>query len=181
MLRTRHAIVGARTSGVLSWSLRGERVGSIGYEAFMDEPGEERLELSYWRGEDHAREHVRQTVRLAATPQPLGGERWWMICPFSGARVGKLYKPPFGDRFAGRQTWRLGYASQRLSREDRPFEAARRIQRKLGCDEGWGGVLIRPKGMHHATFARHLDRYLTLEGRCNATMLALMDRLDKLG
>jgi hypothetical protein len=66
--------------------------------------------------------------------------------PFSGARVGKLYKPPFGDRFAGRQTWRLGYASQRLSREDRPFEAARRIQRKLGCDEGWGGVLIRPKG-----------------------------------
>jgi hypothetical protein len=66
--------------------MRGERVGSIGYEAFMDEPGKERLELSYWRGEDHAREHVRQTVRLTATPQPLGGERWWMICPFSGAR-----------------------------------------------------------------------------------------------
>lgn len=181
MLRTGRASEGHHTSGTLYWSCGGEPSGSISYVARMDEPGQERLELSYWRGEGKDREHVQQTVRLTFTRPRLGGKRWWMICPYSGLRVGKLYKPPGGDRFAGRKAWRLGYASQRLAHHDRPFESARRIQRKLGCDEGWGGVLTRPKGMHHATFQRHLDRYLDLEEQSNAYMWGLINRLKAMG
>lgn len=121
MLRTGRAREGSHISGGLSWNCGGEPSGSIGYRALMYPPGEERLELTYTRGKGDDAEQVQQTVRLCFTVPNYGGKRWWMLCPFRHIRVGKLYLPPGGDRFASRQAWRLGYQCQRDAKRDRAF------------------------------------------------------------
>ncbi|OJY67139.1 MAG: hypothetical protein BGP16_18280 [Sphingobium sp. 66-54] len=177
MLRTGRAEEGRHISGILSWNRGGEEAGSIGYQAIMHVPGEERLELSYMRGSGDDREQVLQTVRLCHTVPNYGGRRWWMICPYGGIRVGKLYLPPGGDRFASRQAWRLGYQCQRDAARDRAFERLFRLQKKLGCDQGWEAGLTRPKGMWQRTFERHMERYWQLDEECAAEMMVLVGRL----
>ncbi|SCW91446.1 hypothetical protein SAMN02927924_04027 [Sphingobium faniae] len=179
MLRTGQAKDGAWLNSSLSWNRGGEEVGSIGYQAIMHEPGKERLELSYSRGSGEDREQVRQTVRLCHTVPHYGGKRWWMICPYRGIRVGKLYLPPGGDRFASRQAWRLGYQCQRDAARDCPFERLFRLQKKLGCGQGWEAGIHRPTGMWQRTFERHLERYWELDADCAAEMMALIGRLSR--
>lgn len=178
MLRTGRASAGAWRSGSLSWNRGGEDAGSINYQAIMHEPGTERLELAYMRGSGDDREQVRQTVRLCHTVPHYGGRRWWMICPYRNIRVGKLYLPPGGDRFASRQAWRLGYQCQRDAARDRPFERLSRLQKKLGSEQLWGAGLLRPKGMWHRTFERHLERYWELDEECAAVIMAMSLRLE---
>lgn len=118
-----------------------------------------------------------QHVPLSFTIPRFGGKRWWMHCPINGSRVGKLYCPNGADTFASRTARRLGYYSQRKAKRDKPFEALFRLQKKLGCREGWEAGLYRPKGMWHRTFDRHFAHYLTLENECNIEgmrMLAIL-------
>lgn len=177
MLRTGLAREGSHISGTLRWTCRGEPSGSITYTAIMHQPGEERLELSYTRGSGDEQEQVRQTVRLCHTVPHYGGKRWWLICPFRHIRVGKLYLPPGGDRFASRKVWRLAYQCQRDAARDRPFEQLARLQKKVGSEQGWETPLIRPKGMWNRTFERHLQRYWELDDQCAAEMMGMMRRL----
>lgn len=179
MLRTGRAREGSWISGSLNWTCGGQPSGSIGYQAIMHEPGHEGLELTYTRGSGDDAERVSQTVRLCFTVPHYGGKRWWMICPYRGIRVGKLYLPPGGDRFASRQAWRLGYQCQRDAARDRPFERLFRLQKKLGCPQGWEAGLHRPKGMWHRTFDRHMERYWQLDDECAAEMAALALRLGR--
>jgi hypothetical protein len=172
MIRTERAVPGQWISGSLSWNCGGEPAGSIGYVANMEDPHDSYLRLNYWRGSGDEREHVDQQIHLVFTEPNFGGRRWWMICPFRGNRVAKLYLPNWGDRFAGRRAWRLGYQSQRVAHRDRPFEKLFRLQRKLGSEQGWEAGLRRPKGMHLKTFERHLDRYEELDAECAAHMMA---------
>ena len=95
MVRTSRAKEGAVVWGSLSWSLGDQPSGSISYRAIMDEPGVERLELSYTRGSGEDAEQVRQTVRLCSTRPHYGGKRWWMICPYRGIRVAKTGVPGY--------------------------------------------------------------------------------------
>ena len=161
-------------SGVINWTCRGEPSGSISYRADMREKGNERLVLDYRRDVHGESEHVLQTVHLEFTEPHFGGQRWWMICPYLGHRVGKLYMPPGGDRFASRKAWKLGYHSQRVTKRDAIFERMFRIQRKLGCDVGWGSWITRPKGMHHRTFARYLDEFEYLDNLCAVEMMRVI-------
>lgn len=177
LIRTGRAVPGSLRYGSLSWNIGGEPAGSISYEADMRDLDAPELRLSFTRGSEPDREHVRQTVRLTWTRPHYGGRRWWFTCPYSGRRAGKLYLPPWGDRFAGRAAWRLGYQSQRVEHSQRPFDAMFRLQKKLGCNEGYDGGLFRPKGMHRRTFERHLDRYLELDAQCAVTMCGLVNRL----
>lgn len=177
MLRTGRAKEGARRSGTLSWNRGGEEAGSIAYQAIMHEPGIERLELFFRRGSGDDREDVRQTIRLCHTVPHYGGKRWWMVCPYRNVRIGKLYMPFGGDRFASRQAWRLGYQCQRDAVRDRPFERLFRLQKKLGCDQHWGAGLQRPKGMWQRTFDRHMERYWALDDECAVEMMAMTSRL----
>lgn len=179
LLRTGRAGEGAWISGSLSWNRGGKEVGSIGYQAIMHEPSEERLELSYMRGSGDEREQVRQTVRLCFTVPHFGGKRWWMICPYRGIRVGKLYLPPGGDRFASRQAWRLGYHIQRVTKRDRASERLFRLQRKLGCDLGVDNWPRRPKGMWQRTFDRHMEQYEELDAAVAMEMMALVYKLSR--
>ncbi|OHC97813.1 MAG: hypothetical protein A3H25_03870 [Sphingomonadales bacterium RIFCSPLOWO2_12_FULL_63_15] len=177
VLRTGRAKEGDDLKGTLSWSRRGEHAGSIGYKAMMSEPGKERLELSYSRGSGDDRQEVSQTVTLCFTRPHYGGKRWWMICPYRGIRVGKLYLPPGGDRFASRTAWRLGYHIQRVARHDRASERLFRLQAKLGCDMGLDAFPRRPKGMWQRTYARHLALYWELDEAADAEMTMALARI----
>lgn len=177
MLRTGRAKEGCIVSGTLGWTCRGQPSGTIAYKALMHEPGEERLELFYMRGTGERREEVRQTIRLCHTLPHYGGKRWWMACPYRGIRVGKLYLPSGGDRFASRQAWRLGYHSQRITSRDKPFEALFRLQNRLGCPQGWEQPIRRPKGMWRRTYARLERRYWELDEQCAFHMASTMARL----
>lgn len=166
-----------RRSGTLSWNRGGEPSGSIGFEADMRDPEASQLVLDYRRGQGESSEKVRQVVRLVYTLPNYGGRRWWMICPYEGNRVGKLYLPTNGDRFAGRKAWRLGYHIQRVAPRDKTFEALFKLQKELGCEQGWGNLIIRPKGMWQRTFERHWQRFEELEERCGVEIALLADGL----
>lgn len=180
MIRKRLAVPGRTIAGTLHWNIGGDPAGSISYAADMRDLDAAELRLSYTRGEGDEREHVNQTVRLVYTEPNYGGRRWWLICPYRGNRCGKLYLPNWGDRFAGRRAWRLGYRSQRVAHRDRPFEKLFRLQKKLGCEQGWEAGLYRPKGMHQRTFERHLERYWELDARCAAEMMGMLGLLRRM-
>ncbi len=169
-----------RDYGSLTWSTNGHERATVNYSYDMTDPQCSFIRLKYTRtpyGKDA--EKVEQLIRLTTTEPHYGGRRWWMICPYSGKQATKLYMPPGGDRFAGRAAWRLGYRSQRVAHNDRPFEKLFRLQRKLGGDEGWEAGLFRPKGMWQRTYEAHLDHYLELDAQCSAEMMGMMSRLHR--
>jgi len=115
------------------------------------------------------RSHVQQ-VPLTYTRPNFGGRRWWMKCPFSGRRVGKLYCPAGAEKFASRQAWGIAYYSQRISPDVRRFEELFKLQEKLGCEPGWERPIKRPKGMWRRTFVEYERRYWQLDAQCGAVM-----------
>ncbi len=178
MIRTQRAIPGSFVSGTLSWSYgRDDPAGSIGYKCDMVDCNNSKLTLNYKRGSGSDKEIVEQVIQLIFTKPHYGGKRWWMVCPFRGIRVGKLYLPGGGDRFASRKAWQLGYHSQRITHRDRPFEKLFRLQKKLGSNQGWEAGLGRPKGMWHRTYDRHFERYLELDEQCSIEMIGVISRL----
>jgi hypothetical protein len=124
-------------------------------------------------------QQIEQRIALVSTVPHFGGRRWWMLCPLTGRRVGKLYMPPGAAKFGSRVAWRrpLLYRSQRVAHRDRPFEKLFRLQRKLGSYEGWEAGLRKPKGMWRRTYERHLERYWELDAQCGAEMSAVVRRL----
>ncbi len=175
MVRDRRAIPCAITKGTLSWTCNGEPAGSVSYEADLMDLNAAELRLSYIIDRGSGPMSVQQVIALAYTVPNYGGRRWWMICPTSKMRVGKLYLPFGGGEFAGRFVWRVGYRSQRVGHFDRPFEKLFRLQNKLGCEPGWDGGLIRPKGMWARTFERHLRQYDALDEICSKKIKSIMD------
>ena len=179
MLRTKRASEGKRVWGSLHWTCGGRDSGSVSYAANMHESGQERLELTFTNNRHGQREEIRQTVWLTNTQPNYGGKRWWMLCPVNGHRVGKLYLPPGGDIFASRKAWQLAYQSQRNAPHDRVFERLFRLQKKLGCQQGWEQPIFRPKGMWERTWQRHLAEYQALDAECAMEMMGMMSRLSR--
>lgn len=171
LLRKGRARQGGLIAGTLSWSTRGQPICSINYRVILEGSGAARLELDYgW-------ENKQQTVSLCHTAPNYGGKRWWMICPREGVRVGKLYLPSGGDRFASRQAWQLGYQSQRSTEPDRALDRLSELQRKLGCAQHLGAVPQRPKGMWQRTYKQHLEQYWKLEKDAYYAILSLSGSL----
>lgn len=165
----------------LSWSCRGEPAGNISYDFDMLDPDAASMTLRFTvtrTSTGDSKDHV-QTVRLSCTVPRFGGRRWWMHCPVTGARVGKLHVPAGGDIFASRKAWRMGYRSQRLTSRDKPFERLFALQAKLGCYQGWEAGIRRPKGMWRRTFERHWQRYWELDAQCGAHMMAALRIIDR--
>ena len=178
MLRRGWVKAGRAGTGSQTWSCRGERIASVSHRYDLSDPDQAEMTLFYTRTpRDGPPEKVEQQIRLVYTNPNYGGRRWWMLCPFSGRRVGKLHLPPAGNRFASRLKWRLAYQSQRSARSFRPFDKLFRLQRKLGSPEGYDNWLRRPKGMWKRTFERHLERYMQLDEPCSAMMLSFEERL----
>jgi len=89
MIREGLAAPGHWRSGHLAWSWGGEPHGSAGYTCDMSDPEASELVLRFTTGANRGdpKHHV-QRIRLSYTLPKLGGKRWWMHCPVSGARVG---------------------------------------------------------------------------------------------
>lgn len=153
-----------------SWVFDGRVVGRMRLEALMSELGDERLILRFWRGDGWSQTAPLQVIKLVATEAGFGGKRWWMLCPATGRRCLKLFRPNHGQSFASGKAWRVSYTSQRLLPHDRPFEQLFRLQRKLSSSEGYEQPLARPKGMWRRTFERHRARYEALSEECDRIM-----------
>lgn len=181
MLRKGMAMPGRSITGKLSWTCRGEPSGNVSYTCDMRDPDHATLELRFTvtrRSTGEAKDYV-QRIRLTYTQPHFGGRRWWMHCPHTGERVGKLYAPAGGDTFASRSAWRIGYRSQRQTERDNLFDRLNRLQRKLGTPEGWEQPVWRPKGMHHRTYSRLEQQYWQLDRLCGQAMAQVMARFDR--
>ncbi len=168
MLRTGRAVPGSLVRGNLAWSCRSEPIGNIDFSCDMRDAGNAWMELRFAVKEcsTGAKREYQQRVPISFTVPHFGGRRWWLHCPVSRERVGKLYCTQGGDIFASRNVWALGYHSQRISKHYRPFERLFALQRRMGSVQGYGQPLYRPKGMWQRTFDRHLERYSELDALC---------------
>lgn len=165
--------------GSLRWTCRGEPTGNVSYTCNMRDPEDSYLELRFTvtRHSTGEKKDYVQRIHLSSTRPYFGGRRWWMHCPVNGSRVGKLYVPSGGDTFASRKAWAIGYRSQRLAERDKPFEALFRLQRRLGCPEGWEQPIRRPKGMWRRTYERLEEEYWELDAQCAVTMMGVIGLL----
>lgn len=146
---------GMLTPGVtysLNWNRRGEPWGNI-----QARNGEGFITLIY-RHQKHGGEWQSKEypVSLDWTSCNYGSRRAWFRCPAAGCgrRVALLYLGNAGI-FACRHCYRLAYACERETADDRAARQADKICERLGWDAGIlnlkGG---KPKGMHWRTFAR---------------------------
>lgn len=178
MLRQGLAQPGSVRTGRLSWTCNDRPAGNISSICDMADADNAVLELRFTAStcEADKRDYV-QRVPLSYTVPHFGGRRWWMHCPISGERVGKLYCPNGYATFASRKARGIAYQSQRSAPRDKPFEALFRLQKRLGCREGWESPIRRPKGMWRRTYARHEERYWQLDRECGIAMAGVMARL----
>ena len=76
--------------------------------------GLKKVDISYTLSQqDGDKRNYSYAIHLDSTPCPLGGLRWWFICPLEGCerRVGVLYLPPGAERFGCRHCYNLTYQS----------------------------------------------------------------------
>ena len=133
----RAGIIGTiRMTWTCSWD------GELPVEMRIDarSPDAAAIELRHVTRNNEQRE-ISYTVRLAATRPPLGGWRWWFICPSTGQLCGKLFLPLGGHCFLSRAAYRLGYACQRENRRDRLLRKASKLHRALGGDGAYASPL----------------------------------------
>ena len=159
-----------------NWTRDGETVASIQVRAETD-----RVILNYrhksggsdWQPMDYP-------VRLAWTDCTLGGRRAWLLCPARGCgrRVALLYIGGSGI-FACRHCYKLAYASQWETTDDRAARRADRIRDRLGWEAGiLNGEGDKPKGMHWRTFERlHAEH----NDFVNASLAGMMRKFGRLG
>jgi hypothetical protein len=117
----------------LRWSIvgTGEEIASIGFEARLGEKdGYVRLHwtsTNRWSGEKRQCEN---RIELATRAQPLGGRRWWFVCPHTGQLAERLHLPSGAYIFACRKAYRLAYRSQRETPRDRALSVRIKIERR---------------------------------------------------
>src|SRR3954451_15470309 len=172
---------GQPSGGTLIWTYNGsgERVGSIGYLAILEnERGRMRLRYTttQWDGTKHDAEYW---VGLATTPQPFDGRRWWWVCPRTGERVSKLYLPPGALTFASRRAYRLAYRSQRETPHARAIRRAFKLRHRLGATGGIGDPIPKPKSMRWATFDREMQKVEAVEATVNGHLWAFVQKLNQ--
>jgi hypothetical protein len=159
-----------------NWSRDGETVASIQVRAETD-----RIILNYrhktggsdWQEMDYP-------VRLDWTNCTLGGRRAWLLCPARGCgrRVALLYIGGSGI-FACRHCYKLAYASQRETTDDRAMRRAGKIREILGWEPGIANLEGgKPKGMHWCTFERLKAEHAAF---ANASMAGMMQKFRPLG
>jgi hypothetical protein len=173
---------GCTSCSSLVWTntTTGEQVGSIGYEAQLDqESGRVRLRYTTTRRWDGERRESDYWIQLETTPQPFGGRRWWFLCPKTGRQAAKLYLPSGAFTFASRQAYRLAYRSQRESPHDRALGRAFKLRHKLGADGGIGDYVPKPKWMRWRTYDRKLEEIAAAEGVVNGHLLAFVRKLER--
>jgi len=172
--------MGALAPGVVfqpQWSCRGEPAGWI---VTIRDPQRDCLMLDYQtRRPGEPWEPIRETIDLERTPCHFGGERVWFACPGCGTRRAVLFA--VGGRFRCRACHRLAYSSTREDAADRSRRRQAVHRTKLGggyAQPVWT-IPPRPKGMHHATYARLVRRIARELGCYDELADAELARIDR--
>jgi hypothetical protein len=163
--------------GVSRWCSNGKEIASIGLRG-----GSTRIRLDYsYRASGLDWEPVSQEVEIAWRSCRFGGQRPYFRCPGSqghscGRHVLKLYGE--GRLFLCRQCYGLTYASRSEDRADRARRKAQRSRRRLvPNDHDTSHLPIRPKGMWHTTYGRHLERIFEADRLADERLAAAASRL----
>ena len=137
------------TAGLLSWSCRGEKTGSIGYRMEFSN-----MVLNYrYRPHDGEWEDIEQVISFDWTPCNYGGQRTWFLCPHCNRRVALLYGA--GRYFLCRHCYNLTYISKQVQRYERLMRKAQAIRERLGGNAALSEPFPdKPKGMHWKTYYR---------------------------
>jgi hypothetical protein len=137
---------------MVTWHRGAQQTGSVGV-AMVD--GYLVVECRYRQRGAEAWEDVRQVITLDWTVCHYGGKRPWFLCPGCRRRVAVLCGD--GKWFLCRHCYRLPYASQCESGQDRHYRKVRKIRDRLGVSHNltepvwpWN----KPKGMHWRTWER---------------------------
>jgi hypothetical protein len=174
---------GCAWAGSTTWtsSATGEQVASIGYEAHLrQESGLVRLRHTTTQS-DGERHESYYWIQLQTTPQPLGGRRWWFVCPRTGKRAAKLHLPDGAFTFASRQAYRLTYACQREPAHYRALRRAFKLRGKLGAEGGIGDYVPKPKWMRWSTYDRKLEEIFAADDIVDAHTQNFARKLERLG
>jgi hypothetical protein len=167
-----HGLIRLGSIGSLSWFRGDQQTGSIGFRVKLD-----CLVLDYrYRSVGGDWEPVQETIWLDWTACHYGGQRPWFRCPWCFRRVAVLCG--YGKRFLCRHCYRLPYASQQETYQDRMMQKARKIRERVGASMNlFEPIWQKPKGMHWTTF----ERLLQLEECANdASLEALWRRFERL-
>lgn len=140
-----------------------------------------RLRLVYRvspEGEDP--EDIDMPITIDWTPCHLGGKRPFFICPCvvngraCNRRVAKLF---LAQRyFLCRHCHRVAYASQSETPVDRAMRAANKLRTAMGGEPGVGSYVRKPKGMHWATYARHMEKIARGDDMANLAFIDFVQR-----
>ena len=136
-------------------------------------PNDPKIEFEHYTN-DSPEELIRYEVSIVDSFPPLGGRRWWWVCPRTYRRAYKLFLPNGGRKFWSRKAYRLGYACQRETYADRMMRKARKLHRQIGGDgmaigPGWNPP--KPKGMRWKTYYRKLEKWHEADDRADAAWL----------
>jgi hypothetical protein len=126
------------------------------------------------------RRGVEQALALTSVPRvPFGGQRWFFICPQTGARACRLYLPRYAERFLSREAHGLRYLVEHHSPMDNDIEKVCHLYRRItGAPPPQGALSplpFRPKGMHDRTFSRLLLQLIIARGRALSHAEAWLD------
>jgi hypothetical protein len=104
-------------------------------------------------------------IEYTFTKCHFGGERLWLICPFCGRMVAKLFLPPSGDCYACRKCHNLTYESckehdQRIDEIIKNPEAAAERMKRGSLKDAF--LLLRAWEVFHRKKERRLGRYINL-------------------
>lgn len=162
--------------GGWQWTQDGERVASI---STRGEAGGLRL---VYRVTPHGgpSEDIQEFVSITWKDCRFGGQRAYFICPgiVNGRgcyrRVAKLY---IANRyFLCRHCNRLSYACQSETRVDRLLRGANKLRVKMGGEPGLESYVPKPKGMHWATYWRHIDKIDRADHEANLAFIRFVHR-----
>lgn len=128
-------------SGVLTWSCRGEKTGSISFQTYISKE-EKYIKLIYTitRRDSGKKDDFEYKIPIETTDCYFGGKRYWFRCNlykngfYCGHRVAKLYEG--GDYFACRHCYNLTYASRNENPTYRHFPY-REMMIETKIDELW--------------------------------------------
>jgi len=144
------------------WTWR-DGYGDVVGNARITVPDTCRVLLSYrWTPYGGESQHVCCNVPLCRTPCNYGASRVWFRCPGCHRRCALIYFGAPGGQYGCRRCARVAYTSQSESLIDRLYRKQMKLEKWLGGEaDGWN--CGRPKGMHHATYQRLVERCAILE------------------
>lgn len=100
-----------------------------------------------WYGHDTV-----SALQLESTPCNFGGSRLWFKCPHCEGRCARVFFNRRDGYYACRMCVGVAYYSQSEDQIDRVGRRQSKLESRLY--ENW----MRPKGMHHSTHKRMLNR-----------------------